>query len=84
MQLLQNIIEDVGIGGSSTPTGTIIYDGRRTVPLILRTEADGVAQEGIETFEIPISIVGNQQSPPVFAQGPATITVIDRTGKNLS
>ena len=46
---------------------------------ILRAEADQVAQEGIETFPVPLLITSEGLAAPVFAGDPAMITVIDQS-----
>ena len=76
---------DIRIGGGSSQTG-VVLSGRfsRTSTTTIRAEADQVSQEGVETFEIQLSaVISVELAVPVFVEGPAMITVNDRSGEKM-
>ena len=67
---------DVRVGGSS---GRLISPFQRSLDFILRAEADQIGQEGMESFEIPITVTPSG-GVTVFTSGPAVVEVADTTG----
>ena len=75
---------DVGVGGASTPTGMVFTGSfRRMVGFRIRAETDQIGQEGVEVFTIPLLFTSDDLSVDVFVQGPATVTVNDRSSKHF-
>ena len=71
---------DVRVGEADNPTGNLMLSflGRST-DFTIRAEADQIGQEGTETITIPLVVTST--SPTVFVGPPATVTVIDQSGK---
>ena len=72
---------DVRVGGADSPAGTLLFNffGRER-GFTIRAEADQIGQEGTETITIPLVVTST--SPTVFVGPPATVTVIDQSGKS--
>ena len=74
---------DVRVGGADSPTGTLLFNiFGRDRGFTIRAEADQIGQEGTETITIPLVVTST--SPTVFVGPPATVTVIDQSGKSFS
>ena len=71
---------DVRFGVADSPTGNLLFNffGRER-GFSIRAEGDQIGQEGTETITIPLVVTST--SPRVFVGSPATITVIDQSGK---
>ena len=71
---------DVRVGGADSPTGNLLFSVfGRSRDFNIRAEADQIGQEGTETITIPLAVTST--SPRVFVGPPATVTVIDQSGK---
>ena len=72
---------DVRVGGADSPTGNLLFNiFGRSRDFNIRAEADQIGQEGTETITIPLAVTST--SPRVFVGPPATVTVIDQSGKS--
>ena len=77
-------LADITVGGGSSQAGTISSGPfNRETSTTVRAEADQISQEGVETFEIPLSVISDVLPVPVFVEEPAIITVVDRSGKKM-
>ena len=72
---------DVRVGGADNPTGNLLFNFfGRDRDFTIRAEADQIGQEGTETITIPLVVTST--IPTVFVGPPATVTVIDQSGKS--
>ena len=51
-----------------------------TANFSIDAKADQISQEGVETFIVPLSVISDELAVPVFVEGPAMITVNDKSG----
>ena len=58
-------------------SGTTSYTANTSI----HAKIDEIGQEGVEIFEIPLSVTPEELVVPVFIEGPAVIIVNDRSGK---
>ena len=72
---------DIDVGGSSAHTGIVVIG--YTANITLNAKADQIGQEGVETFELPLSVTSDELAVPVFVEGPAMITVNDKSGEKV-
>ena len=76
---------DIGVGGDSTQTGIVVIGTENyTANISVDAKADQIGQEGVETIEIPLSVTSEELAVPVFVEGPALVTVNDRSGEKVS
>ena len=69
---------DIGIDGDSTESGRVVSGTGSYITI--DAKVDQISQEGVETFEIPLSVTSDELAFLVFAEGPAMITVNDKSG----
>ena len=75
---------DISVGGNSTQTGRIVSGTANYASNIsIGAKADQIGQEGSEIFEIPLSVTSEELDVPVFVEGPALVTVSDRSGEEV-
>ena len=76
---------DISVGGNSTQTGRIVSGTADYASNIsIGAKADQIGQEGVEIFKIPLSVTSEELAVPVFVEGPAMITVSDRSGEEVT
>ena len=73
---------DIHVGGGSTQTGRLVSVTATNISI--NAKADQIGQEGIETFEIPLSVTSDELAVPVFVEGPAIISVNDKSGEKVT
>ena len=61
-------------------SGTANY----TANISINAKADQIGQEGVETFEILLSVTSDELAVPVFVEGPAMISVNDKSGEKVT
>ena len=72
---------DIGVDGDSTKTGRAVSGTANYMANIsINAKVDQISQEGVETFELSLSVVSDELAVPVFVEGPAMISVNDRSG----
>ena len=80
-----NYTADIDVGGNSTQTGRIVSGtANYTADISINAKADQIGQEGVETFEILLSVISDELAVPVFVEGPAMITVNDKSGEKVT
>ena len=76
---------DIDVDGDSRKTGRVVSGtANNTANISINAKADQISQEGIEIFEIPLSVTSDELAVPVFVEGPAMITVNDKSGENVT
>ena len=76
---------DIDVGGGSVQTGRVVSGtASSTANISLNAKTDQIGQEGVETFEIPLSVTSDESAVPVFVEGPTMISVIDRSGEKVT
>ena len=61
-------------------SGTVNYASNISID----AKADQIGQEGVEIFEILLSVTSEELDVPVFVEGPALVTVNDRSGEEVT
>ena len=76
---------DISVGGDSAQTGRVVSGTANYIAnFSIDAKADQISQEGLETFEIPLSVTSDELAVPVFVEGPAMITVNDKSGEKVT
>ena len=76
---------DIDIGGSSVQTGRVVCGTTNyTANISINAKADQIGQEGVETFEIPLSVTSDELAVPVFVEESAIISVNDKSGEKIT
>ena len=80
--LWRHYTADIDVGGASVQTGRVVSGtANYTANISINAKADQISQEGVETFVMLISVISDELAVPVFVEGPAMITVNDRSGE---